>query len=142
MDEKIVAVAKACAEGVDNGTMTIPQISRMLAEAGVERVLTDNCRGAQIYYTPEGESLELPAPSRRNPVAWEFDLATIKALIDEGRKAVTEDGGLEAGFSYKNLFTKFGAAGLAGSMISFSGRYTVLFGRTGEAHVEPFPPLK
>ena len=142
MDEKIVAVAKACAEGLANDTMTAPKLSLLLAEAGIESVLSDYRRGASTYYLPNGDSFELPAPSRRNPVAWEFDAAAIKAVIDEGRQALTEDGGLKAGFSYKSFFVKLAAAGCAGNMISFPGRLTVYFGRTGDAHVEPFPPLK
>ncbi len=142
MDAKIKAVAEACAEGIANDTMTFPQISLMLAEAGVERILSDPCRGTSIYYTPDGESLELSAPARKTAVAYAFDAVAVKAVIEEGRNALAEGGGLVPGYSYKSFFSKLGAAGCAGSMISFPGRYTVYFGRTGEAHVEPFPPLE
>ena len=142
MDAKIKAVAEACAEGIANDTMTFPQISLMLAEAGVERMLSDPCRGTTIYYTADGESLELSAPGRKQAVAYAFDAVAIKAVIEEGRNALAEGGGLVPGYSYKSFFPKLAAAGCAGSMISFPGRYTVYFGRTGEAHVEPFPPLK
>lgn len=142
MDGKMKAVADACVEGMGNGTITAPQACARSAEVGFERVLADHCRGTWIFYTPEGESLELPVPMIKVPVAYNFDPVALKIAIEEGRSALTEDGGLAPGFSYESVFPKLGAAGCAGSMISFPGRYTVLFGRTGEAHVEPFPPPK
>lgn len=143
MDANIKAVAQACVEGIANDTMTFPQISLMLAEAGVERILSDLCRGTSINYTPDGESLELSVPWLKNiKVAYTFNAVAIKELIEEGRNALAEGGGLIPGYSYQSFFPRLGAAGCAGSMISFPGRYTVYFGRTGEAHVEPFPPLK
>jgi hypothetical protein len=69
MDAKIKAVAQACAEGIANDMMTFPQISLMLGETGIERVLSDPCRGTSIYYTPDGESLEFSAPTRKTAVA-------------------------------------------------------------------------
>ncbi|MDR3470231.1 MAG: DUF1398 domain-containing protein, partial [Devosia sp.] len=41
-----------------------------------------------------------------------------------------------------SFFSKLAAAGCAGCMISFPGRFTFYFGRTAETYVEPFPPLK
>lgn len=142
MDSKMTAVAQSCAAGVDSGELTFPKWSVILAEAGFESVLFDFRRGTTIYYLPDGESLELPSPNRRGAVSWAFDAAAIKALIDEGRQALTADGGLAPGYSYEDNFPKLWAAGCAGSMISFPGRLTFYFGRTGETHVEPFPPLK
>ena len=122
--------------------MTAPQASAMLAEVGFERALADHCRGTWILYTPEGESLELPVDRIKVPVTYEFDAIALKSVIEGGRQALTQDGGLVPGFSYNSMPPKMGLAGVAGYMISFPGRFTTYFGRTGEAHVEPFPPLK
>jgi hypothetical protein len=142
MDANMKAVASACIEGLGSNTMTAPQACAKLADVGFERMLADFCRGTMILYTPEGESLELPVLRIKVPVTYEFDAVALKNAIEGGRQALTEDGGLVPGFSYNSMSPKMGLAGAAGYMISFPGRFTTYFGRTGEAHVEPFPPIK
>lgn len=132
MDATKVAVAEACLQGAESGTMDFPQIVVTLADAGFESYCVDYRRGTAIYYLPDGESIELPAPAVRGPVAEKFDTGTIQAAIREAQTKVP-------GYTYLGFCEKVRGAGCASYTVSFLGRRAVYSGRSGETHVEHFP---
>lgn len=132
MNDHMKAVAEACIAGAYNGTMTFPQIVGTLIESGFESYMVDFRRAIAIYYTPDGESVELTTHKIANNVAAQFDAAAIQTAIKEAQQLV-------AGYTYRSFCEKVSAAGCAGYIVSFSGRRAVYFGRTAETHVEVFP---
>lgn len=124
--------AERCLAAAENGTMTFPQIVGDLIQAGFESYAVDFRRGTAIYYLPDGDAAELPAPIVSGRVAPTFDRAAVEAAIREAQS-------LAPGYTYPGFCAKTRAAGCAGYVVSFLGRRAVYFGRTGETHVEPFP---
>lgn len=133
MDTTSIAVAEHCLRAAAENRLTFPQIVGALAEAGFESYAVDFRRGAAIYYRPDGDSVELPSPLPHGAVAEAFDAAVIGAAIAEAQQ-------LAPGYSYRGFCDKVTAAGCAAYLVSFPGRRAVYFGRTGETHVELFPP--
>jgi len=132
VDSHKKAIAERCLHAAEDGSMAFPQIVMTLIEAGFESYLVDYRRGTAIYYLPDGDSLELPAPAVRGAVAETFATSAIEAAI---REAQTNG----PGYSYLGFCGKVRVAGCAGYMVSFLGRRAVYYGRSGETHVEPFP---
>ena len=133
MDSQKTALARDCLEGAETDRMTFPQVVTALMQAGFDGYLVDFRRAAHTYYLPDGDSLDLAAGEPPGEIPRHFDTAQIKAAI---RAAQT----LAPGYSYKGFCAKVAAAGCAGYLISFPGRRALYFGRTGETHVEHFPP--
>lgn len=124
-------VATACTRGSDTGTMTFPQVVHELMEAGVERYLADLTRGQKTYYLPGGQSCVVDGAPLDRKVADGFDPARIEAAIRASQARA---------ISYGEFCEAVAAAGCVGYVVSLAGRRAVYFGRTGETHVEPFPP--
>lgn len=132
MNERDMAVAKACLAGAEADTMTFPQIVGTLMAAGFESYLVDFRRAVAIYYLPGGDSIELAAHRGDGPVAPSLDVPAIRTAIGEAQNLVP-------GYTYRGFCAKVMAAGCAGYLVSFSGRRALYFGRTAETHVEHFP---
>ncbi len=132
MDEHRKAIAKACLEGAEAGTMTFPQIVGALMREGFESYLVDFRRAVATYYSPDGDSVELPTHRIDVAVAPAFDAAPIRAAIREAQQQVAD-------YTYTGFCRKVASAGCAGYVVSFSGRRALYFGRTAETHVEHFP---
>jgi uncharacterized protein YbcV (DUF1398 family) len=113
--------------------MSFPQILQALGDAGFEGYAVDFRRARAAYYLPSGESLELATHVDETPIGSAFDAAALQAAI---REAQTQ----APGYSYRGFCAKAKAAGCAGYLVSLPGRRAVYFGRTGETHVELFPP--
>jgi uncharacterized protein YbcV (DUF1398 family) len=126
------AIAQKCLEGAESNTMTFPQVVSLLMGAGFEGYAVDFRRGMVTYYSPTGESVELPGARPALPVSADFDANVVKAAIREAQT-------LAAGYSYRGFVTKVAGAGCAGYMVSFLGRRALYFGRSAETHVEYFP---
>jgi uncharacterized protein YbcV (DUF1398 family) len=132
MDEHKTAVAKACLDGAEAGAMTFPQIVGRLMQEGFEGYAVDFRRAAAIYYTPDGDSVELATHKIDGQVAAVFDAARIQTAIKAAQQ-------LAPGYTYLGFCQTVAAAGCAGYVVSFSGRRALYVGRTAETHVEHFP---
>jgi uncharacterized protein YbcV (DUF1398 family) len=113
--------------------MTFPQIVGALMQEGFESYCVDFRRSQAVYYAPDGDSVALPTHGPEASVAAALDVASMQSAIREAQQ-------LAPGYTYEGFCRKAMAAGCAGYMVSFSGRRAVYFGRTGEVHVERFPP--
>jgi len=134
MDAEMKTIARTCLDGAAADTMTFPEIVGALSAAGFESYVADLRRSVVTYYLPSGESLELPSHATHAAVASRLDLAAVRAAIHEAQT-------LAPGYSYRGFCAKVMSAGVAGYMVSFSGRRAVYFARTGETHVELFPTV-
>jgi uncharacterized protein YbcV (DUF1398 family) len=132
MNPDKIAIAEACLHAAESGKLDFPQIVGMLVDAGFESYGIDFRRGTSIYYMPDGESVELPAPAVRGPVAKTFDAGAIQAAIREAQANAT-------GYTYLGFCAKVRAAGCSNYTVSFLGRRAVYYSRSAEAHVEMFP---
>lgn len=132
MDDQKKAVAKACLKGAEDNTMPFPQVVGTLMQAGFEGYAVDFRRAVATYYTPEGDSIELPTHKTDVPVAPSFDALRVQTAIKEAQQLVP-------GYTYLGFCQQVVSAGCAGYMVSFSGRRALYIGRTAETHVEHFP---
>jgi uncharacterized protein YbcV (DUF1398 family) len=131
MTLRLQDVAEACTHGSDNGSLTFPQVLGKLQEAGVERYLADLVRGDKTYYRDDGRSCVVSGkPVGRTPAA-AFDAAGVEAAIRASQARSID---------YGEFCRRVVDAGCVGYVVSLAGRRAVYFGRTGETHVEPFPP--
>lgn len=132
MTDLHTSLAHQCLEGAYAGTMDFPSIVRALSEAGFEGYEVDYRRGTSTYFLPTGESVQLPLPKTKAPVAAAF-------RADEMERAVRDAQQQAPGYTYASFCARVNAAGCAGYMVSFLGERVVYFGRTAETHVEHFP---
>lgn len=132
MNDRSIALARACLDAAETGSMTFPQIVGALMADGFESYAVDFRRAAATYFRPDGDSTDLPMPVPAAPVAAAFDAGAIQAAIGEAQR-------LAPGYTYRGFCQKVAAAGCAGYMVSLLGRRAVYYGRTGETHVEHFP---
>jgi uncharacterized protein YbcV (DUF1398 family) len=130
MDATVKAVMQECTVGSDEERLNFPQVVMKLMEAGVEQYHADLRRAEKTYYTPNGESLALPAAAVETPAAQAFSASDVEVAV----RAV-QAGGL----TYKAFCERIAAAGCVGYLVSLVGRRAVYYGRTGETYVEPFP---
>lgn len=131
MTDEMIAIARACLEGSERGTMTFPEIVGRLIAAGFESYAIDFRQARATYTTADGDSVDLATQRVETPVAPIFDSAAIQAAIREAQQFV-------AGYTYPGFRRKVAAAGCAGYIVSFSGRRALYIGRTAETHVEHF----
>lgn len=132
MDAERIAVAKACLDAAHDGSLSFPEIIGKLIDAGFEGYAVDYRRNSQIYYLPDGDSVELDLPHSTGAVAAAFDSLGVEALV---RWAQAND----PEYSYSAFCEKVKDAGCAGYLVSFLGRRVLYYGRTAETHVELFP---
>lgn len=128
-----IAVAKDSLQASHDGSLTFPEICRNLIAAGFEGYLVDYRTSAATYYLPDGDCLTLEAPTMQGAIAAAFDQEAIATQV-RWAQSQAED------YSYKAFSRNVKVAGCAGYIVSFLGRRVVYFGRTGETHVEHFPP--
>lgn len=132
MNAEQKAIARACATGAENDTMSFPQIVGTLIESGFEGYAVDFRRSMSCYYLPDGSSVEIALPAVGIPISPAFDAEAIRAAIREAQQLVP-------GYTYAGFCRKTALAGCAGYIVSFSGRRALYYGRTAETHVELFP---
>jgi uncharacterized protein YbcV (DUF1398 family) len=132
MDAERIAVAKACLDAAHDGSLSFPEIIGKLIDAGFEGYAVDYRRNSQIYYLPDGDSVELDLPHSTGAVVAAFDSLGVEALV---RWAQAND----PDYSYSAFCEKVKDAGCAGYLVSFLGRRVLYYGRTAETHVELFP---
>lgn len=132
MDAKLTSVAQNCLNATHDGSLSFGAIVSALIEAGFEAYAVDYRRGAQTFYLPNGESLDLPLPQASRPVAAAFDAVAVEAQVRWAQSGDTA-------YTYRAFTANVTAAGCAGYLVSFLGRRVVYFGRTGETRVEHLP---
>lgn len=132
MDARKTAVARACLESAEDNTMTFPQIAGTLIEEGFEGYMVDFRRAAATYYGADGDSVELPMRRVDIPVAPALDAAALQSAIREAQQ-------LASSYTYEGFCRKAASSGVAGYLVSFSGRRALYFSRAAEIHVERFP---
>lgn len=130
MNPDAEAVAQACSQAAENGSLNFPQILGKLSEAGIEGYLVDYRRAVKTYYLPDGESHEVADRHTHGAAAAAFDAAKVAAAVGQSQRGE---------HTYKEFCEKVIAAGCAGYIVSILGRRVVYFGRTAETHVEHFP---
>ncbi len=123
--------AAACTRGSDAGTMTFPEVLARLQGAAVERYTADLVRGEKTYYRTDGDSCVVAGKPVGHQPACAFDATGVEAAIRASQARVID---------YAEFCHRVVAAGCVGYVVSLTGRRAVYFGRTGETHVEPFPP--
>jgi len=132
MDAERIAIARTCLNAAHDGTLSFPEIIGKLLGAGFEGYTVDYRRNSQIYYLPDGDSIELDMPHSAGSVVAAFNSADVGALV-RWAQANGPD------YSYVAFSEKVKDAGCAGYLVSFPGRRVVYYGRTAETHVELFP---
>lgn len=133
MQAQQVEIAKANLQASHEGTLSFPEICGNLISAGFEGYMVDYRGGTTTYYMPDGECITLVAQVNTTSVAESFDEAAVTAQI-RWAQSQAED------YSYDAFSRNVKRAGCAGYLVSFLGRRVVYLGRTGETHVELFPP--
>ncbi len=133
MDSHLQNVALAAMHAAERGTQSFPDIVAALTAAGFESYAIDLRRETATYYLADDDSVQFETHTTPQPVAAAFDAAALQAAI---RAAQT----LAPGYTYKGFCAQAKAAGCAGYLVSFTGRRALYVGRTGETHVEHFPP--
>lgn len=130
MDAHQRATAEKCMTASHGGTMSFPDVLRVLADAGFEGYLVDYRRGSNTYYLSDGGAFELAHLETPGMVAAEFKAATVEANIRKSQANA---------HSYREFCENVKNAGCAGYLVTILGRRVVYFGRTGQTHVEYFP---
>lgn len=126
------AVAEKCRAAAYDGAMSFPDIVAALTGAGFEGYAVDYRRHVNVYYLPDGDSVELTNDPSPGSVAAAFDPQAVTAAVREAQTGAP-------GYSYRGFCAQVKAAGCAGYMVSFSGRRVVYYGRTAETLTELFP---
>lgn len=80
MDAERTAIAKACLDAAHDGSMSFPEIIGKLVEAGFEGYAVDYRRNRQVYYLPDGDSVEFTTHIA-GPVAAIFDSECVESLV-------------------------------------------------------------
>lgn len=127
------ALAQTCLDGAHTGALSFPQIVDTLLAGGFESYAIDFRAAVATYYRPEGDTVVLPFRRPDAPVLAIFDTARVQAAIQMAQAQAAD-------YSYDDFCSTIASAGCAGYIVSLVGRRVVYIGRTGDIHVELFPP--
>lgn len=133
MKSDVIAVIEECTKASDEARLTFPEVVARLAAAGVERYHADLQRAEKTYYLPDGASHVAVSASVAAVPAEIFSAAGVDAAV----RAVQA-----RAIDYKAFCERIVEAGCVGYLVSIAGRRAVYYGRSGETHVEPFPPAR
>lgn len=131
MNAEQTQVIQGCAKGALTGEIDFPEIVGRLAQIGVERYHADYSRGEITYYMPNGDSLVVATSHPSHTTAAEFTASAVEAAIRQSQRNE---------HTYLDFIRKTMAAGCVGYFVQIFGRRAIYFGRSGESHVEHFPP--
>lgn len=132
MNAEQMQIIQGCARGALSGEMTFPEIVGRLAQVGVERYHADYSRQEITYYLADGDSLVAVSPHPSHPTGSEFSAPAVEAAVRQSQRNE---------HTYLDFIRKTMAAGCVGYFVQISGRRAIYFGRSGESHVEYFPPV-
>jgi uncharacterized protein YbcV (DUF1398 family) len=91
----------------------------------------DFLRAEETCYLCSGESYVEPLPMPETEIACGFSTAEIAEAVRASQRV---------GLPYREFLVRARKAGCIGYVVYLAGRRVVYTGRTGEAHVEHFPP--
>ena len=97
----------------------------------MERYHVDYTRQESTYYTTDGDSLVVAAPHEPTATAGAFSASAVEAAVRQSQRG---------GRTYPEFVCKTMAAGCVGYFVQITGRRVLYLGRTGDCHVEWFPP--
>lgn len=131
MNEHQTQVIRECAHGALAGKLTFPEIAGQLAQIGIERYHVDYSRQEITYYSPEGDSIVIATTHPSHETTTQFSAS---AVADAVRQSQRNE------HTYLDFIQKTMSAGCVGYFVQITGRRVIYFGRSGESHVEYFPP--
>jgi uncharacterized protein YbcV (DUF1398 family) len=109
-----------------------PEVLKRLAEAGVESYYADLNQLQKFYYAPCGETFVARLKTQPLGTATEqFDANAVKQALQDIR---------EKKIGYAEFLQQIVAAGTLAYTVHLRGRRALYIGRTGDFHVEHFPP--
>jgi len=126
-------VLRECRDLSLAGRIAFPEVVGRLAAIGVERYDADLARMELRHYGRSGATCVEPLPLASPPaIARAFSAEGVRAAIaDVQRRAI----------DYPAFLRRIMAAGAVGYAAFLDGRKVVYYGRAGDSHVEPFPPV-
>jgi uncharacterized protein YbcV (DUF1398 family) len=131
MDARARMTAEECTAGSEQDRLSFPEVLAKLGADGFERYHADLSRGERTYYQASGESIVTRTAGIAVSPVERFSAAGVEAAL----RAVQAR---EIG--YGEFCARIAAAGCSSYWVSLAGRRAVYVGRTGELHVEHFPP--
>jgi uncharacterized protein YbcV (DUF1398 family) len=132
MQQAIADALVECARLSGAGEIDFPEVVRRLSALGVERYHADYSRQELTYYLPDGDSCVVPSPHAATPVAADFSASGVAAAVGQSQRGE---------HAYHDFVRKTMAAGCVGYFVQITGRRAIYFGRSGDSHVEHFPPI-
>lgn len=118
-----------CVRGSLAGTMTFPDVLRILKSIGVERYHADYSRQENTYYLTNGQSHVVSLPHGAHETAADFSAENVAAAVGESQRGE---------HSYLDFVRKTMTAGCVGYWVQLEGCRVQYFGRRGEIHTETF----
>ena len=131
MNEHQTQVIQQCAYGSLAGKLTFPEIVGQLAQIGIERYHADYTRQEITYYFADGESAVIATPHPSHETAAQFSTSDVAHAVRQSQRNE---------HTYLDFIQKTMSAGCVGYFVQITGRRVIYFGRSGESHVEYFPP--
>ena len=131
MNEHQTQVIRQCAHGALAGKLTFPEIVGQLAQIGIERYHADYSRQEITYYSPEGDSIVIATTHPSHETAAQFSASAVADAVRQSQHNK---------HTYLDFIQKTMSAGCVGYFVQITGRRVIYFGRSGESHVEYFPP--
>ncbi|MFO1003903.1 MAG: DUF1398 family protein [Planctomycetaceae bacterium] len=131
MNEHQTQVIQQCAHGALAGKLTFPEIVGQLAQISIERYHADYSRREITYYFPDGDSVVISTPHPSHETAAQFSASAVADAVRQSQRNA---------HTYLDFIQKTMSAGCVGYFVQITGRRVIYFGRTGEFHVEHFPP--
>jgi uncharacterized protein YbcV (DUF1398 family) len=113
------------------GEIAFPQVVGSLTSVGVEGYHADCSRQETTYYLPDGDSLVVPVLHEPHATAIEFSASAVEAAVRQSQRGE---------HTYVDFMRKTMAAGCIGYFVQITGRRAIYFGRSGDFHIEHFPP--
>lgn len=133
MDAHARTVVADCSRASDEERISFPEVVAKLMAAGIERYHADLRRSEKTYYAADGSSEVVPVLAVDGMPADAFSAAGVEAAVRASQAQK---------IGYGEFCRRIYAAGCVDYIVSLAGRRAVYFGRTGESHVELFPPAK
>ena len=131
MNEQKTQVLQQCAREALAGTLTFPEIVGQLSRIGIERYHADYSRQEITYYFPDGDSVVITTPHPSHETAAQFSASAVAHAVRQSQRNE---------HTYLDFIQKTMSAGCVGYFVQITGRRVIYFGRSGESHVEYFPP--
>lgn len=128
MESKIVADA---ARATLSGSISFPEVVRLLLDTGVEYYHVDYVALQKTYYSASGEIIKTPINYEDLPtVGYEFNINALRAAILDSQ---------QNGQHYQDFTKRAMSAGVQSYTVFLCGQRVTYWGRLGDQHTEWFP---